>query len=577
MNRIIFVVTILLQISLIAAAQDLYRVPEDYPTIQAAVDATGWNTDMILIAPGTYTGEGNRDIHIDRTTYPADLIISGDGAPGDIVIDAKGGPNDPHRVFNMEGDGTSVIILKNVTVRGGYIDEEKHGAGILVKDFNLNISNCIIENNESFYAAEDGGGIHADANSYLECYDVIFQFNTSSFSGGAICSDYSSLTNCVFRNNSASDFGAVLIRRSGTVVKCNFTENTAKYNGGGLGFKDYAFVNNCKFENNVAGISGGGLECEYSIYLDVTNCIFNNNVAAAAAGCNFWAAREVLLSDCLFSNNSAIEFGGGAFSMHGTWLNVNHCTFYNNSSLESGGSVFFRGLPYVNIANSIFWNNTSAQGDEMSLFYVDEVQLRTDVTLSYCVFPDDAVFVDDDCSITYGDGMINIAPELAGPDSNDFTLSSRSPCIDNGRSDEDNPVDLAGNPRPVGSGVDIGAYEFQTVMQPGAYLIMDNPDLTAGDQLKLNAVAITGEPARDVLLVAALEIDGLFFFHPDWTLDVTSEPMTIRFGRQGTTILDFPWPEGAGECDNLTFWGAIMDPTDMTIIGAISQLEWRYY
>ena len=37
-------------------------VPSQYPTIQAAINAAVSGVDVVIVAPGTYTGNGNRDL-----------------------------------------------------------------------------------------------------------------------------------------------------------------------------------------------------------------------------------------------------------------------------------------------------------------------------------------------------------------------------------------------------------------------------------------------------------------------------------------------------------------------------------
>ncbi len=71
MIRIPFILVFLTAILLIACSEDkptkpeydYLHVPAEYATIQEAVDAAV-SGDTILIAPGTYTGEGNRNINI---------------------------------------------------------------------------------------------------------------------------------------------------------------------------------------------------------------------------------------------------------------------------------------------------------------------------------------------------------------------------------------------------------------------------------------------------------------------------------------------------------------------------------
>ncbi len=63
----------------------------DYPTIQLAVDAVV-DGDIIELTPGTFTGDGNRDVdYLGR----AITIRSQSGDPAGCVIDCEGTASDP--------------------------------------------------------------------------------------------------------------------------------------------------------------------------------------------------------------------------------------------------------------------------------------------------------------------------------------------------------------------------------------------------------------------------------------------------------------------------------------------------
>ena len=64
---------------------DIYRVPEDYSLIQEAVSAAQTH-DTILIADGTYTGLGNRDIDLQGKG----LFIFSENGMDTCVIDCEG-------------------------------------------------------------------------------------------------------------------------------------------------------------------------------------------------------------------------------------------------------------------------------------------------------------------------------------------------------------------------------------------------------------------------------------------------------------------------------------------------------
>ena len=59
-----------------------------------------------------------------------------------------------------------------------------------------------------------------------------------------------------------------------------------------------------------------------------------------------------------------------------------------------------------------------------------------------------------------GGGNQSAAPLFVNTEAGDFREAAGSPTIDAGLADELGPLDLAGNPRVLGSAPDIGAYEF---------------------------------------------------------------------------------------------------------------------
>ena len=149
------------------------RVPADLPTIQAAVTAAG-NGDTILVAPGIYRGEGNRDIIIEGKS----VVIIAEQNASSTVIDCEGNENEPHRAFLIRNQASSNTIIEGFTIRGGY---NTSGAAIYCTSASPTFKFCI------FYG------------------------NQSTLSGDAIrCKNSSpALINCTFVANAAQTGGAI--------------------------------------------------------------------------------------------------------------------------------------------------------------------------------------------------------------------------------------------------------------------------------------------------------------------------------------------------------------------------------
>ena len=253
------------------------KVPSTaYPTIQAGVDATR-DGDTVLVAAGTYTGAGNRDIDFGGKNI---TVVSQSGA-ADTIIDCEGDDSDNHRGFYLHS-GESHAVISGLTIENGYeghytatdhnITDFLDGGGIYNSGAGVTVQNCIIMDS---HATGNSGGI----------------FNDNEGSGTF------TVSNCTLIYNSASGGGGILngngtagngIAGNGTitVTNCTLTNNTAQSGGGIANLNDGSAtitVVNCTFDSNGADDygfgSGGGIDNENdgSNPISVTNCTFVGN------------------------------------------------------------------------------------------------------------------------------------------------------------------------------------------------------------------------------------------------------------------------------------------------------------
>jgi hypothetical protein len=183
------------------------HVPADAATIQAAIDVAQLG-DQVVLADGTYSGDGNRDLLVTQAV----TIRSASGQPSACVIDA----GSASRVITFRG-ASAASVLEGVTVTGGSAGD---GGGILVDGGSATVRGCRITANHA--TGNGGGGLCIQAGAAPRIADCTLTANTTGgvgVVGGAIYVTGGStptVINCTLWNNTAYDASAVFSTGGGT-------------------------------------------------------------------------------------------------------------------------------------------------------------------------------------------------------------------------------------------------------------------------------------------------------------------------------------------------------------------------
>jgi parallel beta-helix repeat protein len=467
--------------------------PADFNNIQAAIDAavTG---DTILVADGTYTGPGNRDIDFLGKA----ITVRSQSGPENCIIDCNRTQMSQGFYFHNGEDSNS--LLDGFTIINGF---HMYGGGICCKDSsNPTINNCIIAdaihscgiycNNSSpiitnctITGNSDLSGIYCD-NSSPTINNCIITDNTAHQGGGICCWDSSPIiTNCNITGNLAEMYGGGIHCEdsSPTITNCTISYNSTKWGEGGGIYCDNSspIIKNCTINDNSA-TEGGGIRCNYYSSPIIKNCTITDNSARDGGGirCDYCSP---IINNCSITNNSATGRTGGGIDCWDSSPVITNCTFSANTSNKWGGAVLIGHGSNPSIANCILWGDSAPYGPEIEMIFFSRGSTALSISYSDVQGGQAAIYDIDD--LDWGPGNIDEDPCFVIPgywvDANDpniivepndpnavwlegdYHLLPASPCIDTGDPNyipEPNETDLDGNPRVIGDAVDMGAYEY---------------------------------------------------------------------------------------------------------------------
>jgi len=265
----------------------------DFLTIQEGLSAAS-DGDTVLVAPGVYTGPGNKNLSFGGGS----TVVRGLASRDETVIDCEGAG----RGFYIGGGAAPVI--ENLMVTNG---DTIRGGGMYLEGTSPTLRNVRFVDN----ASTDGGGGLYCRNGSPTLEDVLFDDNTANVQGGGmLCVNSSaSLTDVVFFRNAAagSGGGMACVFSSPSITGTVFRRNSAGL-GGGLycGDSDPSITSCTMVENE--GSLGSGICCVDGVAPAIRYTIIAYGSPGEALYCDGSAPYTAL--SCIYANGELNELCG---------------------------------------------------------------------------------------------------------------------------------------------------------------------------------------------------------------------------------------------------------------------------
>ncbi len=271
----------------------------DFLTIQEGIDAADPG-DTVLVLPGVYIGQQNRNLHFDGKAVTLRSTGGRDATIIDCLFAGRG--------FNLQSGETTTTIIEGFTLTHGLALgdtwPDNCGGGMLLVGTSPTISDMVLAYNQ---APTSGGGIACIEYSEPEISDVVFLGNDTVTNGGGGVLAYSNsrpvMTDCLFKENTSDYYGGAVWAGSASpawMERCTFIGNSTTNHGGAVVFSQESpgVMWDCSLYGNSGAITGG-------VYFNNSAALARNTIVAGStsgAGVTCVNSSPTFQNCCSFGN-----------------------------------------------------------------------------------------------------------------------------------------------------------------------------------------------------------------------------------------------------------------------------------
>lgn len=572
----------ILQVSTIACKASIINVPSiAYPTIQSGIDHAT-DGDTVLLSPGTYTGDGNKNLYITDL----ELVMMSEGDPETCIIDCE----EDERACLLEYGYDKTIIFEGITFRNGrrWTGGEDYGGAFRFRprgtplDYGLAMFiRCNFENNSGLAS---GGALYM-GNVSLYVSHCVFTGNHSNWTSGAIsCGAGITSTvieDSVFSDNSAVRGSAVLAGNSNDyleISRCRMYNNTSSNPDSGSittnVLNEVVKLSHCEFFGYNRLKFWGDLEpFGYVATAEVTNCLLTGSSKSIIA---LGYTMEVYLRNCTIVDNDQ-----GIYATDYSFIDATDCIIRGNGDWQMTGNVTAQ---YSNIEGGFsgegnidadpllkpgpggdFYLSQVAAGDPEDSPCVDA---GSDLAENICFTGDTFDFCMDERTTrtdsVFDSGFVDMGYHYQIPTPTNTPMPTVTPTMTPTATLTPTPTST-----PLCTTTGVTLYMPADYYRPG--------DISTCTATVCNA---EGSTLEGYPLFVVLDVYGALFWGPGFTESVDSYLNDFPVFQPGTTavavIPEFLWPDTGSSAANIRFVAALTNPGISTIFGEMDVFEFGW-